>query len=206
MKLFLMNGACSLASHIALIWADAAYDVQTLSHEEVGGAEFLRINPKGAVPALLLDDGSVLTESLAILDFVADTHPEAHLGAPAGDAFARAQLNESLAEMVSDVHKAWTPFFVPERFVTQAAFQGDARQAAYGQLDIHYGRLDRHMQGRTWRLFDRRTVADAYLYVMCSWKDKTPTPLAAFPALAAFQARMAGDAGVRRALAEEAAV
>ena len=203
MKLCLMKGACSLATHIALRWAKLPYELQVLTHAELGGTEFLALNPKGAVPALITEDGSVLTESLAILQFIAQSAPQSHLGAPAADALAAARLNESLAEMISDTHSAWAPVFAPGRFVTRQSFEEDARQAAFRQLDIQYGRLERVMQGRTWRLFDRRTVADAYLYVMCTWKDQTPTPLAAFPALAGFRARLDQDPDIQRALTEE---
>ena len=203
MKLYVMKGACSLAAHIALVWAKAPHELQILTHAEVAGKEFIELNPKGAVPVLIVDDGSVLTESLAILQLIAADFPQARLGAPTDDKFAQARLNESLAEMVSDTHKAWTPIFVPSRFVTKPAYEEDARQAAFRQLDIQYARLDRIMQGKTWRLFDRRTVADAYLYVMCTWKDQTPTPLASFPSLAAFRARLDKDPDVMRAVQSE---
>ena len=203
MKLLLMKGACSRASHIALRWAKLPYEFQVLTQDELGGTEFQALNPKGAVPVLITDDGSVLTESLAILLFIAQSAPESRLGAPATDALATARLNESLAEMVSDTHSAWAPVFVPDRFVTRPAYEEDARQAAFRQLDIQYERLERHLQGKTWRVFDRRTVADAYLYVMCTWKDQTPTPLAAFPALAAFTARLDQDPDVQRVIEDE---
>lgn len=200
-----MPGACSLASHIALIWAGASCDFQKLSHDEVGGPEYLKINPKGAVPALMLDDGTVITESLAVLEYIADRYTEAELGPAAGNWMERAKLNEILAELVSDVHKAWGPFFAPGRYVTRQANQDDARQAAFAMLDKQYSRLDRLMQGREWLVLDRRTVADAYLYVMCRWKDKSPTPLASYPALAAFIARLEQDPAVRQAQSEELA-
>ena len=208
MKLYIMSGACSLASHIALIWAAAPYEIAALSHDEVGGGAFRQVNPKGAVPALVLENGAVLTESLAVLQFIADRFPDAHLGAAPGDALERARLNEALADLVSEVHKAWAPVFAPGRYVKREENQEDARQAAFAQLDRQYARLDRAMQDRAiqdrdWLLFGRRTVADAYLYVMCRWKDRTPTPLSTYPALAAFKARLDADAGVKRALAEE---
>ncbi len=204
MKLYVMPGACSLASHIALVWAAVPFELAILGHDDVGGEAFRRINPKGAVPTLVLDDGLVITESLAILDYIADSAPAARLGAAPGDLRARAQLNESLAELVSDVHKAWAPFFAPGRFATQSAGEADAKLAAYGQIERQYARLEAVMVGREWRVLGHRTVADAYLYVMCRWKGMTPTPLSAFPNLAAFTARLEADPGVRRALAEEA--
>ncbi|MGI4954107.1 MAG: glutathione S-transferase N-terminal domain-containing protein [Janthinobacterium lividum] len=204
MKLYAMQGACSLASHIALIWAGAPYELAMLSHAEAGGDAYKRINPKGAVPALALDGGEVLTESLAVLQYIAESAPSARLGADTGNALAQARMNELLADLVSDVHKAWAPVFVPNRYVTEKANEDDAKQAALGQLDKQYARLDAMMQGKEWALFGRRTVADAYLYVMCRWKDKTPKPIADYPALAAFKARLDADEGVQRAVREEA--
>ncbi len=94
--------------------------------------------------------------------------------------------------------------FVPNRYVTEKANEEDAKQAALGQLDQQYARLDAMMQGKQWALFGRRTVADAYLYMMCRWKEKTPKPVADYPALAAFKARLDADEGVQRAMREEA--
>jgi glutathione S-transferase len=204
MKLYAMPGACSLASHIGLRWAGAPFELNMLSHEALGENAFRRLNPKGAVPTLVLDDGTVITESLAILDYIADVFPDAALGAAPDDFGGRAQLNEALAELVSDVHKAWAPVFVPDRFVVRSEDEDNARQAAFRQLDLQYARLDRLMEGKQWRVLGHRTVADAYLYVMCSWKDQTPTPLDRFPALSRFKSRLDGDADVQSALAEEA--
>jgi len=205
MKLYVMPGACSLASHIALIWAGLPYEIVVLGHAEAGGDAYRKVNPKGAVPALALDDGTVITDSLAVLQYIAGLAPDARLGAEPGNLLARAQMDEFLADLVSDIHKAWAPVFVPNRFVTKEANQDDARQAAFGQLDKQYARLDRMIQGREWALFGRRTVADAYLYVMCRWKDNTPEPLARYLALAAYKARLDANAGVQRALSEETA-
>lgn len=203
MKLYVMSGACSLASHISLHWAEAKFDLDVLSHDAVGDEAFRQINPKGAVPTLVLDDGTVITESLAILAYIADAIPAANLGAGPDDIVGRAQLNEALAELVSDVHKAWAPVFAPGRFVVDVNDEGKAKAAAFNQLDIHYARLDKVMADKQWRVLGHRTVADAYLYVMCSWKDMTPTPLSNFPALAAFAALMNADVSVKLALQHE---
>ena len=205
MKLYVMPGACSLASHIALLWAEAPFELAILSKDDVGADAYRKINPKGAVPALELDEGPPITESLAVLEYVADRFPVARLGAKEGDVLARARLNEALAELVSDVHGAWAPVFVPNRYVTRHEHEEDAKVAAFGQLDKLYRRLDGEMQGRHWRVLDRRTVADAYLYVMCRWKDRSPEPIAAYPALAAFKARLDNDPDVRSALEREKA-
>ena len=206
MELYIMPGACSLASHIALLWTDIPFDLIVLGHEDARSAAFQQINPKGAVPTLVLDDGTVITESLAVLEYIADIAPAAHLGAPPHDPVARAMLNEALAELVSDVHKAWAPVFVPHRFTITPAGEAVVRLAGFVQLDAQFARLDTAMTGKDWRVLGRRTVADAYLYVMCSWKDRTPTPLSAFPHLAAFKARMAADPAVIAAQSREVSV
>ena len=201
--LYIMRGACSLASHIALIWAGSPYTIAQLTHDEVGGEHFLRINPQGAVPALVLADGTVITQSLAVLQYIADTNPRAQLGAAPDNPRDRAKLNEILADLVSDVHKAWGPVFAPQRYTTRVGNHDDAKQAAFANLDKQYKRMDALMSAREWLVFNRRTVADAYLYVMCSWKDKTPQPLADYPALTAFKSRLDQDPSVKRALSEE---
>jgi glutathione S-transferase len=203
MILYLMPGACSLASHIALVWAEAEFTVKRLTRETVRGAAFREINPKAVVPALILDDGAILTESLAILEYNANKYPKARLGLLPDDLLGQARLDEALAELVSDVHMAWSPIMVPERYVTLESNQADVKQAAYGQLHVHYNRLDELMRDKTWRLFDRRTVVDAYLYVMCSWQARTPTPLTAYPALNKYKTRLDLDPGVQRAIRDE---
>jgi glutathione S-transferase len=203
LKLFYMPKACSLASHIALLWAGADYELIRLDHAGVHAAEFLRLNPKGAVPVLLVQEQFVLTESLAILLFIADRHPASHLDVPATDVLSRAKLNEMLAELVSEVHKAFAPTFVPERYTTDPNAVESTRSAAYIQLDKVFMRLEGLMQGKEWLLFGRRTVADAYLYVMCRWKSRTPTALSNYPSLARFKARLDADPGVLEALREE---
>ena len=203
MKLYVMPGACSLAAHIALAWTGASFELVVLSHDDLGGDAYRRINPKGVVPALELDDGTVITEALAVLTYISDALPEAHLGAAPDDVMERARLNEALADLVTDVHGAWSPVFVPDRFVTSEECQDDARQAAFAQLDKQYARLNERMADQEWMLFGRRTVADAYLYVMSGWKDRSPKPLARYPNLAAFKERLDTDEDVRRAVNEE---
>jgi len=207
MKLFTMSGACSLATHITLLWADAEFELAVVTKDDLAGEAFGQINPKRAVPTLIVDDGTVLTESLAVLQYIAEMHPTARLGAE--DAWERALMNECLAYLVSDVHLAWSPTIVPERYVTVEANEDDARKAAFVQIDRYYAQVNDQLSksegGGNWLLFNRRTVVDAYLYVMCSWKDNTPTPLASFPALSAFKLRLDSDAGIQRALREQAA-
>ena len=207
--LYGMPNACSLASHIALIWSGQPFELRLLSREELAMAPFLKINAKACVPVLITDDGEILTESLAVLQYIALHSPDARMGADSSDGLQQARMNECLAELVSDVHVAWSPVFVPERYTSRKEHEEEARQAAFGQLDKQYRRLDGVLAKisvdakPTWRLFNRRTVADAYLYVMCSWIGNTPTPLADYPALSAYKLWLDADPGIRQALQVE---
>ena len=207
MKLYYLPGACSLASHIALIWSGADYELERLSHETEHAAEFMALNPKGAVPTITIETGDdhpfVLTESLAVLLYIAAKHPAARLGSAEGDVLEQAIMNEIMAELVSEVHKAFVPAFVPDRFVIDEAAEDGARSAAFLMVEKAFRRIDNYLEGRDWLALDRRTVADAYLYVMSRWLANTPTPLPTFPNVARHFASIDPDAGVRRALEEE---
>ncbi len=201
MKLYSMPGACSLASHIALIWADAPYELEVLERKETKTDAYLKLNPKGVVPTLVLDDGQVITESLAVLLYIAERFPQAGLGTD-GDPQKRAKLNEVLAELVTEVHKAFSPIFSPGRFVARDSLHDEVKQAAFRRVDEQYRHFDKRLEGRDW-ILDHRTVADAYLYVMTRWAGSTPKKIESYPALSRFKGRLDADEGVQRALAEE---
>lgn len=207
MKLYYLPGACSLASHISLIWSGVDYELERLEYSTMHGEAFMSLNPKGAVPTLVMDDVAphpfVLTESLAVLLYIAAQAPGARLGAVEGDRIEEARMHEIMAELVSDVHKAFTPTFVPNRFVVDPNAEDDVKKAAFIQIDKAFAQLEARLNGHDWLVLDRRTVADAYLNVVCRWKVRTPTGLAAFPNLMAHHSRMAADPDVQRALAEE---
>jgi glutathione S-transferase len=169
----------------------------------------MALNPKGAVPTMTIGerdgDRVVLTESLAVLLYIAAQNPAARLAATQGDALEQARMNEIMAELVSEVHKAFVPAFVPDRFVIDEAAQDGARAAAFKMVEKSFRRLDTYLEGRDWLVLDRRTVADAYLNVMSQWLANTPTPVSSYPNVARHFERLSIDAGVKRALAEEEA-
>ena len=164
LKLYYMPGSCALASHIALVWASATYELARLDHQGVHADGFLHINPKGAVPVLVQEENgrssTIITESLAVLLWIADMHPAAALGAKSGDLLGRVRLNEILAELVSEVHKAFGPVFAPQRFAVDDKCRDGAKQAAYRQLNTIFDRLERRMGGQSWVALDRRSVAE----------------------------------------------
>lgn len=196
MKLYYAPGACSLSPHISLREAGVSFDlekVDTSTRRTESGADYLSINPKGYVPALQLDGGEVLTEGAAVVQFIADSHPDAGL-APAGGTLERARLQEHLNFIASEMHKAFTPLFDPS--APEAAKQ--AAPAAVARRLDHVERL--LADGRAHLLGERFSVADAYLFTVASWTGPTGIGLDRWPRLASFVARVAARPSVQAAM------
>ena len=192
MRLYLAPGACSLADHIALHEAGIAFDrvrVDLKTHMTEDGRDYRTVNPKGYVPALVFDDGQVLTENVAILSWIADRAPEL---APDGD-MGRYRLLEMLAYLSTELHKAFKPFFNP-------AADADAKAEAAKAIERRLEFLSQRLTGDY--LFGREaSVADAYLFVMLTWAEKNGIPTA--PPLPAYFERMKARSAVRLALQHE---
>ena len=199
MQLYYKPGACSLASHIVLEELGEPFDlerVDTAAGTTETGANFAAVNPKGYVPALKLDDGQVLTEGAAILQFLADRRPGAGL-APAAGTFTRARLQEHLNYVASELHKAFGPFF-------NADITEDDTAEAEAAVAVRFDRLEAVLaDGRPYLLGDTFSVADAYLFVVSSWAGPSGIDLDRWPNLRAFVARVAGREAVRRAMRTE---
>ena len=201
--LYLMPGSCALSCHVALEWAGAAHRVEVLDHDAVHGEAFLAVNPKGKVPALRLDDGTIVTEALAILAWIAETHAPDLLGATPTE---RASVLETLSELTGEMHPAFAPLHVPGRYVADEGAEESVKAQAVQRVRRHYDRWNERMEDRAWVVGKgrgRRSVADAYLFAMCRWTNMVDADLDGWPALAAFAARMRADNGVRRALDAE---
>jgi glutathione S-transferase len=201
MKLYYSAGACSLSPHIVLLEAGLPYtlvktDLKTKKIE--GGADYLTINSKGAVPALELDDGRVLTEGPAIVQYLADQRPESGL-APRAGTFERYQLMEILNYITSEVHKGFSPLFNP----ASSAELKDTSMAALGKK---FDWLTGFLGSKTFLLGNTFTVADAYLFTLLNWTRIVKIDLSKWPALAAYQARISQRPKVHAALKEEGLV
>jgi glutathione S-transferase len=162
MKLYHHPGACSLSSQIALREAGQPFeseDVDLESKRTEAGADFNAINPKGYVPALRLDNGELLTENLAVLDYIADRYPTLGLDGPLG----RTRLLEALAYISTELHKSFAPFFANSMWPDKA----DATFAITRRMKF----LADRMRG-DYLLGDHPTVADFYLFVMLLWAEK----------------------------------
>ncbi|HWB77891.1 MAG TPA: glutathione transferase GstA [Nannocystaceae bacterium] len=198
MKLYFSPGACSLAPHIVARESGIEIElekVDTKAKTTASGRDYLAINPKGYVPAVELDDGEVLTEGPAIVQFLADRKPEAELAPPAGT-MARYRLQEMLGFINSELHKAYSPLFDP-------ACTPELRKNRLEHLHKRYAVLEQRLSERPHLVGDRFTVADAYLFTVTSWAAFVKLDLSPFPHVLAFQQRVAERPAVRAALAAE---
>jgi glutathione S-transferase len=200
MKLYYSPGACSLADHIVLEWIGRPYEAIKITREDRRTPEFLAINPAGAVPALE-HDGWVLTQNAAILNYLADLHPEAGLGGD-GTARGRAEVNKWLAFANSDVHPAFHPIFGSTAYLEDPAIVDRTKDAARAKVRSLFERADVHLDGRDW-LAGGRSIADPYLYVTWRWARATGVEIAGLDRLAAFAARIEADPAVQKVLKDE---
>ena len=198
MKLYFSPGACSLASHIALHEAGVAFEaikVEGRGQKTAGGEDYSNITAKGYVPAMKLDDGSVLTEGTAILPYVGDLKPASGL-APAAGTMARYRLHEWLGYINSEVHKNFSPFFTPGTTDEQKA-------AAKTNLSRRLGFIENDLGTRSFLLGDSFTVADAYLFTVLGWLRYVGMGLDQWPQLKAYHGRIAGRPAVQAAMKAE---
>lgn len=199
MKLFYMPGACSLAPHIVLEWIGKPFELGRVEKGKTREPEFLAVNPAGKVPALVEDDGRILTEAEAILLYLAEKFPDEHLG-PSPTPEAQYEMHKWMSYLTGDVHPAFYPYFVPQRYIADQQLHEAVREAAYQQIDACFQLLDRHMSDRTSMVEDRRTVLDPYLFIFCRWGNQLPKPLTDYPNLHRFMIQMAENKGVQAAL------
>ena len=198
MKLYYSPGACSLSPHIVLLEAGLPFTVEKTnlkSKKTESGVDYLTVNPKGSVPALQLDDGQVLTEGPAIVQYIADQKPESGL-APRAGTLERYRLMEALNFISSEVHKSFGPIFNPQA-------SEDWKKAAVDNLGKRFDWLSTHLAGRKFLLGETFTVADAYLFTVLSWTHHAGMDLAKWPVLEAYQARVGDRPKVQEALKAE---
>jgi len=197
-KLFYSPGACSLSPHIVLREAGGPFQLERVdlkTHTTASGADFYGINPKGYVPALQLEDGRVLAEGPAIVQFLADRAPQAHL-APANGTFERAQLQEWLSYIGTELHKSFSSLF-------NAKLPAEVKEATLASLHKKLDYVSKALASRKFLLGDTFSVADAYLYTVLRWSRFFKIDLAKRPAIHDYVACVAGRPAVRASLQEE---
>jgi glutathione S-transferase len=198
MKLYYSPGACSLSPHIALLEADLPYDlvkVDLRAKKLEDGEDFLKVNPKGQVPALTLDSGELVTEGPVIVQMIADKVAAKNL-APPRDSVERYKFLEWLNFITAEVHKNFGPLFSPVLSDDTKAFFKDR---VMGKFKYINGAL----AGHDYLMGKQFTVADAYLFTMLCWADRMNFDLSALPNLVAYKARVAARPKVKEALTKE---
>ena len=198
MKLYFSPGACSLSPRIALTEAGLSFDTQrvdTKTKEMVGGGDFFSINSKGYVPALQLDNGEVLTEGPAIVQYIADQNPASGL-APAAGTLARYRLQELLNFITSEIHKGFSPLFDP-------TLSAEVKESFKAKLGKRFDWLSTQLTGKQYLMGDQFTVADGYLFTTLNWGQWVGIDLAKWPVLAEYHVRVAARPAVQTALKAE---
>jgi glutathione S-transferase len=202
MKLYYAPGACSLSPHISLHEAGAEFEIEKVdvaTHRTASGRDFREINPKGYVPALVLDGGEVVTEGAAVIQYIADRFPAAKL-APANGTLARTRLQEQLNFIASELHKAFSPLFNPST-------SADAREAAKAAVARKFDHVEAVLSdGRPYLLGNAFSVADPYLFTVASWTGPTGIDVGRWPHLAGYLKRIGERPAVQAAMRAEGAV
>jgi len=197
MKLFYSPGACSLAAHIVADEANLRLQLEKVdlkSHKTENGQDYYKVNPKGYVPAIQLDDGSMLTENIAVLNYLAD-HTGKALYAPEAGSMEHYRMEEWLGFITTELHKSFGPFFHNGSDIE--------KMNAKKHISERLAFVDKELAGKQFLMGDRMTVADAYLFVMLTWAKKQKFDLKRLANLPAFFRRMAERDSVKRAFKEE---
>ena len=199
MKLYYAPGACSLSPHIALLEADLPYElvrVDIRAKKLENGEDYLKVNPKGQVPALALDSGELVTEGPVVVQMIADRVKDKGL-APARDSADRYKLLEWLNYITTELHKNLGPLFSPVLTDDAKAFFKDRAMGKFKYLETQ-------LAGRDYLMGKQFTVADGYLFTMLMWAtDRLNFDLSGLPNLLAYKARVAARPKVKEAMQKE---
>jgi glutathione S-transferase len=198
MKLYYLTGACSLATCISLLEAGQkfeAFAVDRTTRKTADGKDFLSFNPKGYVPTLVLDNGEVLTENVAVLSYVASLDPTRRL-APAPGTWGFYRVLEWLAFINSEVHKNMSPLFRPNA-------TDEAKAAQRDLVSLRHGLIEKSLGEKPYLTGENFTVADAYLYVTLSWRTRVGIDISQLPRLSGFFERCRARPSVQQARKNE---
>lgn len=198
MKLYYSPGACSLSPHVVLREAGFDFTIEKVdpkSKQTASGEDYLAINPLGYVPALLLDDGSVLLEGPAIVQYLADQKPELGLAPPAGS-MARYTLMQWLNFISTELHKSYTLLF-------DRNAPGEVKTQLRAKLATRFAYLETRLAAQPFVLGQAFSVADAYLFTVLSWNRYVGIELETWPALKNYVQQIAARPSVQAALQAE---
>jgi glutathione S-transferase len=197
MKLYYSPGACSQAPHIILNETNAEFElvkVDLATKITEHGEDFTKINPNGYVPTLQLDSGEVLTEGVAIMQYLADLVPEKDL-APKNATFARAKLQEKLNYLTSELHKGFVPLFSD----VSDQIKADAKD----NLAIKFSYLDSIIKQNSYLAGSKFSIADAYLFVISNWTKMTGIDLSQWHNVSSLVSKVFNREAVQKTLNTE---
>ena len=205
LTLYYAPGTCALASHLALEYAGAPYQAHRLDFKEQQqrSAEYLKLNPKGRVPALVTDRG-VLTETPALLLYIAESFPQSGL-APLDDAFLLAKMNEFNSYLCSTVHVNHAHGGRAARWTDDAAAMETMKQKVPQTMGDAFGLIESHMLQGPWVLGERFSTSDLYLYTITRWLEGDKVDVNRFPKVADHMKRMDAQPQVQKVLAAQKA-
>jgi glutathione S-transferase len=203
LKLYYSPGSCALASHITLQEAGATYTAERVQFKsnQQNSPEYLAINPKGRVPALVTDRG-ILTETPAILAFIAQSFPQAKL-APFDDPFAFAQAQAFNSYLCSTVHVAHAHRGRGYRWATEESSFADMKRKVPETMGACFALIERDMLRGPWVMGETYTICDPYLFTLAQWLEGDGVDVSALPKVMDHRKRMAERPAVRKAMADE---
>ena len=203
LKLYYAPGACALASHITLAEAGADYTTERLDFKinQQNSPEYLAINPKGRVPSLVTDRG-ILTETPAMLAFIAQSFPKAKL-APVDDAYTFAQVQSFNSYLCSTVHTNHAHKMRGARWATEESSFADMKRRVPQSVGASFALIERGMLKGPWVMGEQYTICDPYLFTLAGWLEGDSVDISTLPKVADHRKRMADRPAVQKALAEE---
>ncbi|MCA1455037.1 glutathione S-transferase N-terminal domain-containing protein [Bradyrhizobium sp. BRP22] len=204
LKLYYTPGTCALASHIALEESGAPYTIERIDFKtnQQNSPDYLKVNPKGRVPALVTDHG-VLTETPALLAFIAQSFPKAKL-APLDDIFAFAQVQAFNSYLCSTLHVAHAHKMRGYRWAAEESSFADMKRMIPKTVGASFALVERDMLRGPWVMGEAYTICDIYLFTMAQWLEGDGVDLAAVPKVVDHRKRMAERPAVKKVLEAEA--
>jgi glutathione S-transferase len=198
MKLYYMPGACSLATHILLREAGIPVELEKVGRDKKTehGEDFLALNPKGYVPALVMEDGDLLTENVVVHNYIADLRPASKL-APAHGTKARLKQDELAVYISTEIHKSYGPMFNP-------ALDDAAKKTFREKIAQRYDLIEKLLSGgRPYLTGENFATVDSYLFTVTRWAKGVGVDLSKYPNVLAWQARVGERPAVKAALEAE---
>jgi glutathione S-transferase len=204
MKLYYSSGACSMSCHIALEEAGLNYTPVQLDWDKPTAdlQTMYKLNPLEMVPVLITDQGKTITQNAAILEFLADAKPSSHL-LPSVGTTERAEVNQWVSFVASDLHKSFGLLFMGEAITANADGQKDLRAFAEGNVNKYLAHVDKSLAGKDFICGSKFTIADAYLFTVVNWCQWVNISTAPYKNLSSYMARVSERPAVQKVLKME---